>query len=87
MNGWKIGVIIVATLTALFVWIAAVRGGKPVHQVTRSAFSGLGALGLVHLLGAFSGIGLGVGWFTGGTAFLLGVPGVITLLLLNLILQ
>lgn len=87
MDGWKIGVIIFAALTALFVGIAAVRGGKPAHQVTRSAISGLGALGLVHLLGAFSGIGLGVGWFTGGTACLLGVPGVVTLLLLNIILQ
>lgn len=51
-----------------------------------SALQGLAAVFAVNLTGLVTGITLAVNWYTLGTAVLLGLPGVITALGLNLLL-
>ena len=52
----------------------------------RSATYGWLALMAVHISAAWTGIGLGFGLLTCITATVVGVPGIISLLLLNVIL-
>ena len=42
---------------------------------------------LVHLLGGFTGVSLGFSWLCVGTATLLGFPGVILLVLLDMMVK
>lgn len=87
MSIWLIASVVAVAFLAL-VWVlrAAVKSKKPIRTLWRSGIYGWLALGLVHLSAAWTGIGLGIGWFTGSVAFALGVPGVITLMLMNVIL-
>lgn len=54
-----------------------------IRRILRSGLWGMFALFLVNLSAAFTGISLGFGWLSGGTAAILGAPGVVGLLLLN----
>lgn len=45
----------------------------------------MGALCSVNVTAGMTGVSLGFGWLSGGTALFLGVPGVIGLLILNAI--
>ena len=71
-------------LIALIVFCTAVKQGHPFRVIFRSGMLGCAALGAVHIASAWTGIALGFGWFTGMIAFVLGVPGVVLLLALNL---
>ncbi len=71
---------------ALAVLVAACRTGKPLRRITASGVQGLCAMGLVDVLGAFTGVSLGFSWFTTGVCAALGIPGVICLLLLRILL-
>lgn len=53
----------------------------------RSARAGWGGLLLVHLLGGFTGVSLGFSWLCLGAATLLGFPGVILLVLLDMMIK
>ena len=59
------------------------RGVQYVRNVLKSCVWGMASLLLVNLSAVFTGISLGFGWLSGGTAALLGVPGVVGLLVLN----
>ena len=54
-----------------------------IRRIIRSRLWGLMALCAVNLSAAFTGVSLGFGWLSGGTAAVLGAPGVVGLLLLN----
>ena len=54
-----------------------------VRHFVQSSLLGLAALFLVNVSAAFTGVSLGFGWLSGGTAAVLGVPGVLAMLLLN----
>ena len=82
----KIGLAVVGSSMALAVLIAALHTGKPVRRLLSSGVQGLCALGVVDVLGAFTGVSLGFSWFTAAVSGVLGIPGVISLLLLNLLL-
>ncbi len=69
----------------LTVLTAALRSGHPVRRLGASGVQGLCALGLVDLLGSFTGVSLGFSWFTLGVCGVLGFPGVVALLLLRLL--
>ncbi len=66
--------------------VSAVRGGKPIRTLLSSATQGLCALGLVNLLGTFTGVSIGFSWLATGAGLILGIPGVIGMLLLNVVL-
>ena len=87
MELWlRILVYTVAVCTGVAVLMAAIRTGKPLRRLAVSGTQGLCALGLVDVLGAFTGVSLGVSWFTAGVGTVLGIPGVIGLLMMRLVL-
>ncbi len=69
------------------VLIAAFRNGKPLKRLLGGTLQGGCALAAVNVAGAFTGVSLGLNWLSAGTCLALGVPGVITLLLLKVIFQ
>ena len=86
MSLWlKVPLIAVGCGILLTVLVVAVRSGKPVRGLLTSGVQGLCALGLVNVLGAFTGVSLGVSWLSAGTCLALGIPGAIGLLLLKVI--
>lgn len=82
----KIGLYGIAAAVAVAVLSAAIRTGKPIRRLGASCTQGLCALGLVDVLGTFTGASLGFSWFTVGVCSVLGIPGVISILLLRLLL-
>ena len=69
----------------LAVVIALFRSGRPVRGLLGSSVQGICALAAVNGAGTFTGVSLGLNWLTGGVCAVLGIPGVITLLLLKLL--
>lgn len=74
-----------AAVILVLVGLAAGRNKKPLRKAGVSALAGMGALGAVNMLAPFTGVGLALNWFTSFMAVVLGAPGVITLLVLNLV--
>jgi inhibitor of the pro-sigma K processing machinery len=72
----------VAMLVAL---IAMVRTGKPIRFCLGSLLQGICALAAVNIVGIFSGVSLGLSWFSVAGCAAFGVPGVITMLLMRCI--
>ena len=65
--------------------IGAFKTGRPVRTLLGSALQGASALAAVNVTGMFTGVSLGLNALSGIACAALGVPGVITLLLLKLI--
>ncbi len=87
MGVWlKAALAVFAVGVGLCVLIAAVKTRKPIRCLLSSGVQGLCALGLVDLLGAFTGVSLGFSWFSAGICFGLGMPGVIGVLLAKLVM-
>lgn len=87
MSMWlKAALGVLAGIVALSVLTAAVKTRRPVRCLLGSGLQGLCALGLVDLLGAFTGVSLGFSWFTAGICFGLGMPGVIGVLMAKLVM-
>lgn len=82
----QIGLIAVAVLTSIAVFTAAVRSGSPLRRVFGSGLQGLGAIALVNVTAGLTGVSVGFSWLTAGCGALLGVPGVIALVLMQIIL-
>ena len=57
-----------------------------IKTILQSALWGWLALIAVHVSAGWTGIGLGFSWLSCGTASVLGLPGVITLMLMNVLL-
>ena len=87
MEVWlKVALAVFGAGGGLCLLIAAVRTRKPVRCLLGSGLQGLCALGLVDLLGAFTGVSLGFSWFSAGICFGLGMPGVIGVLMAKLMM-
>ena len=78
---WIVGGVIVAS-----VLVGAVLTKKPIRALTGSAVQGLCALAAVNVASAFSGVSLGVTTFSVLVGVVLGIPGVATLLVLQVLL-
>ena len=79
---WVIGgAIAIAVCVALF------RSRKPVRGLVGSGAQGICALAAVNIAGAFTGVSLGLKLLTGIACIVLGIPGVITLLVVKLIMN
>lgn len=83
MNAVFITLAVICTASVLW-WMIKSEKGATCFAV--SALQGLAAVFAVNLTGLVTGITLAVNWYTLGTAVLLGLPGVITALGLNLLL-
>ena len=87
MELWlKIALYAIAGAVTVAVLMATIRTGKPLRRLVASGVQGACALGLVDVLGTFTGVSLGFSWFTAGVGLVLGIPGIIGLLLLRLVL-
>ncbi len=73
--------------SAIFIalMVTLIHGKNPVRRLAGSGIQGLCALAAVNVAGAFTGISLGLGVFTGVYCLFLGIPGVLSLLVLKLI--
>ena len=83
MNAVFITLAVICAASVLW-WMIKSATGATCFAV--SALQGLAAVFAVNLAGLVTGITLAVNWYTLGTAVLLGLPGVITALGLNLLL-
>ncbi len=82
----QIALITALVLSAIAVFTAAVRSDKPLRRLCASGVQGLGAIALVNVTAGLTGVSLGFSWLTAGCGALLGVPGVIGLVLMQIIL-
>lgn len=86
VNWVQIGCMAVLIIAAVSVFAVAVRGDKPLRRLFRSGAQGLGAIALVNVTAGITGVSVGFSWLTAGCGVLLGVPGVIGLVLMQIIL-
>lgn len=69
-----------------FVFRAMIRTHRPVRSLLGSALQGVCALAAVNVTGLLTGVTLGINWLSAACCMVLGVPGVVTLLMCNVIL-
>lgn len=74
----------IGTLVAVFT--SMFRSGKPLRRLFGSCVQGLCAIAAVNVAAMFTGVSLGFSWLSTGTCAALGVPGVVTMLLLKVIM-
>lgn len=67
------------------VGVALIRSKRPVRVLIGSGAQGLCALAAVNVVGAFTGVSLGLNLLSGLCCLVLGVPGVVALLILKVI--
>lgn len=80
MNGGFIAAAVVCTVCVLGWMIKCEKGGR---CFLLSAFQGVAAMFAVNLTGFVTGVVLSVNWYTLMTSAVMGIPGVISLLLLD----
>ncbi len=80
MMWWIIGGVI-----TLAVLIGACLTRRPLRALMGSAFQGLCALAAVNAISAWSGVTLGLTWFSAAVCAVLGIPGAATLLVLQVL--
>lgn len=83
MNAVFISLAVICASCVMWWMIKSERGAS---SFTVSALQGIAAMFAVNLAGIVTGISLSVNWYTIIAAVLLGLPGVITALGLNLLL-
>lgn len=84
MNSAFIVAAIISTVIVLWWMIKNERGGL---TFIKSAFQGLAGLFAVNLLGMVTGVTIAVNWYSIISFIILGLPGVIGALMLNLIFK
>ena len=88
MSLWlQIMVYAVLGIVAIAVLVALIRSRRPIRAIAGSGAQGLCALAAVNIAGIFTGISLGLNFFSLVTCTVLGVPGVIALLVLKTIFR
>ena len=80
MNAGFIAAAVICTVCVLGWMIKCEKGGK---CFMLSAFQGIAAMFAVNITGLITGVALSVNWYTILTSALMGIPGVISMLLLD----
>ncbi len=83
--GLAVAVYTVCGAAALAVLIALFRSGKPLRFTIASLIEGACAMAAVDVVGIFTGISLGFGWFSLSCCAAFGIPGVISMLVMRAI--
>ena len=83
MNGFFITAAIVAVICVIWWTVKSERGAT---SFALSALQGIAAMCAVNLTGLMTGVTLAVNWYTIATFIVLGLPGVISALVLKLIM-
>ena len=82
MNGFFIAAAVISAVCVLWCMIKSEKGAS---SFALSALQGIAAMFAVNLAGLVTGVTLAVNWYTIVSFILLGMPGVIGALVLNLI--
>lgn len=80
MNAGFIAAAVICTVCILGWMIKCEKGGK---CFMLSAFQGIAAMFAVNITGLITGVALSVNWYTILTCALMGIPGVISMLVLD----
>ncbi len=83
--GLRVAVYTVIGAAILAVVIMLFRSGKPLRFTLASLAEGVCAMAAVDIVGIFTGISLGFGWFSMTCCAIFGIPGVISMLLMRAI--
>jgi len=83
MNGGFVAAAVICVAAVLGWMIKNEKGGR---SVMLSAVSGIAALFAVNTVGLLSGVTLAVNWYTLGISGIMGIPGVVSMLAMNVIL-
>lgn len=83
MNLWQIGLLVVGVVVLNLVFTVLAQAKKPVRAAFGGILRGLLAFGAVNLSGLLTGITLPVSVVTLSWSALTGIPGVITLMVLE----
>ncbi len=83
MNGFFIGAAIIAAVCVMW-W--TVKSEKGARSFVLSALQGIAAMFAVNLTGLVTGVTLATNWYTVATYIVLGLPGVIATLVMNVIM-
>ena len=84
MNFAFISAAVISTVCVLWWMIKSEKGGS---SFIKSAFQGLAGMFAVNLLGMVTGVTVAVNWYSIVSIIILGLPGVIGALMLNLIFK
>ena len=82
MNGFFIGAVIIAAVCVLW-WM--VKSEKGATSFALSALQGIAAMFAVNLAGLVTGVTIAVNWYTIATFIVLGLPGVIGAVVLDML--
>ena len=77
----------VAGVMGIVMLVALIKTKKPVRALVGSGIQGVCALAAVNVAGIFTGVSLGLNLLTGLCCLILGIPGVISLLILKIIMN
>ncbi len=84
-TGLKVVLIAAACIAAIAITATAVTAKRGFSALILSVLQGVVAIFAVNLIGMATGTGLAVNWYSLGAGAALGAPGVISMLLLNVI--
>ncbi|MBP3381420.1 MAG: pro-sigmaK processing inhibitor BofA family protein [Clostridia bacterium] len=83
--GLRLAVYAAVGVAILVVLVALLRSRKPLRFTACSLAEGMCALAAVDIVGIFTGLSLGFGWFSIASCATFGIPGVIAMLLMRAI--
>ena len=86
MSSWLIWTIFTSAFLLMVIAQIAVRSKKPIKKTITSMVTGLISLVAVNIAGAFTGVTIPVSLLSLGISAIAGIPGVTTILILNMIL-
>ena len=81
----KMILLVLGVLAAVFVAWAAAKSKKPIRTAMYSGVLGAASLGAVNIAASYTGVAIALNYGTALIAVVLGVPGVITMLLLRVL--
>lgn len=84
MNGGFVTAAVICVIAVIGWMIKCEKGGR---CVMLSAVTGIAALFAVNTVGLISGVTVAVNWYTLGISGVMGLPGVISMLAMNMILR
>ncbi len=85
MQFLKVFSVAVLSVTALILIVFFIKSRKPIKSLVLNAFSGIISLILINVTTSFTGIHIPVNWWSVTACAGLGLPGVIGLILLQII--
>ena len=86
-TGLKVILLVAVILIGIVLLFSLAFIRRPIRRLITGGVQGLCAMAAVNLLGGITGVSLGVNIYSGLICLFLGVPGVVALLLSNLLFQ